>query len=227
MRQAPNIYNQNGKISVKGEYGYMVPPEVAGKYFEFTSDPSKADFAFVAISEPVSGRGYDNGYRPISLQYEDYTAIHAREKSLAGGDPLEESSDRSYKGKLVKTENRSDIELVRNVRKAMGDKPVIVGLSCTKPVVVAEFEPYADAIIITFGVQNRVYMDIISGTVEPSGLLPMQFPADMKTVEEQFEDTPHDMVCYRDADGNTYDFAFGMNWSGQINDERVKKYSKQ
>jgi len=227
MRQAPNIYNQNGKISVKGEYGYMVPPEVAGKYFEFTSDPSKADFAFVAISEPVSGRGYDNGYRPISLQYEDYTAIHAREKSLAGGDPLEESSDRSYKGKLVKTENRSDIELVRNVRKAMGDKPVIVGLSCTKPVVVAEFEPYADAIIITFGVQNRVYMDIISGTVEPSGLLPMQFPADMKTVEEQFEDTPHDMACYRDADGNIYDFAFGMNWSGQINDERVKKYSKQ
>ena len=227
MRQAPNIYNQNGKISVKGEYGYMVPPEVAGKYFEFTSDPSKADFAFVAISEPVSGRGYDNGYRPISLQYEDYTAIHAREKSLAGGDPLEESSDRSYKGKLVKTENRSDIELVRNVRKAMGDKPVIVGLSCTKPVVVAEFEPYADAIIITFGVQNKVYMDIISGAVEPSGLLPMQFPADMKTVEEQFEDTPHDMACYRDADGNTYDFAFGMNWSGQINDERVKKYSKQ
>lgn len=227
MRQAPNIYNQNGKISVKGEYGYMVPPEVAGKYFEFTSDPSKADFAFVAISEPVSGRGYDNGYRPISLQYEDYTAIHAREKSLAGGDPLEESSDRSYKGKLVKTENRSDIELVRNVRKAMGDKPVIVGLSCTKPVVLAEFEPYADAIIITFGVQNKVYMDIISGAVEPSGLLPMQFPADMKTVEEQFEDTPHDMACYRDADGNTYDFAFGMNWSGQINDERVKKYSKQ
>ena len=29
------------------------------------------------------------------------------------------------------------------------------------------------------------------------------------------------MVCYVDAEGNTYDFAFGMNWSGVINDERV------
>ena len=28
----------------------------------------------------------------------------------------------------------------------------------------------------------------------------------------------------KDADGNIYDFAFGMNWSGVINDERVKKY---
>jgi hypothetical protein len=39
-------------------------------------------------------------------------------------------------------------------------------------------------------------------------LLPCQLPAEMRTVEEQFEDTPHDMRCYTDADGNTYDFAF-------------------
>ncbi|MBE6251536.1 MAG: glycoside hydrolase family 3 protein [Bacteroidales bacterium] len=226
QRQAPNIYNQNGKISVKGGFGYMLAPELAGEYFEFTSDPSQADFAFVAISEPVSGRGYDNGYQPISLQYGGYTATEARKKSLAGGDPLEESDNRSYYGCTVKTENSADINLVKSVRKVMGDKPVIVGLSCTKPVVVSEFEPFADAIIITFGVHNRVYLDIISGRIEPSGLLPMQFPANMATVERQFEDTPHDMECHTDMDGNTYDFAFGMNWDGPINDDRVKKYRK-
>ncbi len=32
------------------------------------------------------------------------------------------------------------------------------------------------------------------------------------------------MECYVDADGNTYDFAFGMNWSGVIDDERVAEY---
>ena len=32
------------------------------------------------------------------------------------------------------------------------------------------------------------------------------------------------MRCYKDADGNTYDFAFGMNWKGVIEDERVKRY---
>jgi beta-glucosidase len=52
----------------------------------------------------------------------------------------------------------------------------------------------------------------------------MQMPADMRTVEEQFEDVPRDMKCYRDADGNTYDFAFGLNWEGVIQDERVTKY---
>jgi beta-glucosidase len=87
-----------------------------------------------------------------------------------------------------------------------------------------EFEKYADAILISFGVQPQAYLDIISGKFEPSGLLPIQFPSDMKTVEQQYEDTPRDMKCYKDADGNVYDFAFGMNWSGVINDERVEKY---
>ena len=46
----------------------------------------------------------------------------------------------------------------------------------------------------------------------------------MKTVELQKEDVPRDMECYRDSDGNVYDFAYGLNWSGVINDARVKKY---
>ena len=28
----------------------------------------------------------------------------------------------------------------------------------------------------------------------------------------------------KDKNGNKYDFAFGMNWSGVIKDHRVKKY---
>ena len=27
-----------------------------------------------------------------------------------------------------------------------------------------------------------------------------------------------------DSNGNEYDFAYGMNWKGVINDKRVKKY---
>ena len=74
------------------------------------------------------------------------------------------------------------------------------------------------------GVQNQAVLDLVSGKFEPSGLLPMQMPANMKTVEEQFEDVPRDMECLVDADGNKYDFAFGLNWSGVINDARVAKY---
>ena len=46
----------------------------------------------------------------------------------------------------------------------------------------------------------------------------------MKTVEEQCEDVPRDMECHVDTDGNIYDFAFGLNWKGVINDWRVKRY---
>ena len=106
----------------------------------------------------------------------------------------------------------------------MGDKPVVVVVSTGKPFV-PEFEQYADAILVSFGCQNQALLDLISGAVEPSALLPMQLPADMKTVELQMEDVPYDMECYVDADGNKYDFAYGLNWSGRISDSRTEKYA--
>jgi beta-glucosidase len=95
------------------------------------------------------------------------------------------------------------------------------------PTVMAEFEPVVDAILVDFGVTVQAILDIISGAAEPSGLLPAQMPANMKTVEEQYEDVPHDMECYVDTAGNTYDFGFGLNWQGVIDDERTKKYRRK
>jgi len=115
---------------------------------------------------------------------------------------------------------------VIDTKKKMGDRPVIVVVNVSRPVVLSELEPYADAILITFGVQNQAVMDLISGAAEPSGLLPMQLPADMRTVEEQQEDVPHDMRPLVDADGHAWDFAYGLDWSGVIEDSRTGKYRK-
>ena len=212
-------------------WDWPVAKELVEKYYEWVDDPAQADFALVMIQGPQSGSGYDvadrnkggNGYVPISLQYTDYKATYARAKSIAGGDRLEKSDNRSYKDKTVKTPNYSDLKLVIDTKKAMGDKPVVVAVALGRPAV-PEFEPYADAILVTMGVQNQAVLELVSGKTEPSGLLPMQLPADMRTVEEQFEDVPRDMRCWVDADGNTYDFAFGLGWSGVINDDRVAKY---
>ena len=106
----------------------------------------------------------------------------------------------------------------------VGDKPVVVVWQLDKPAVPAEIEPWADALLVAFGVQHQAVLDIVSGKCEPSGLLPMQLPADMETVETQQEDVPRDMKCYKDSCGNVYDFAFGLNWSGVIRDGRVQKY---
>jgi beta-glucosidase len=98
-------------------------------------------------------------------------------------------------------------------------------MSLTKPAVVSEFEKDADGILVSFGVQNQAVMDIVTGAAEPSGLLPVQMPVDMKNVELQQEDIPHDMVCYTDANGNTYNFGFGLNWKGVISDDRTNRYA--
>ncbi len=177
---------------------------------------------FIPAGSKVSAPG--NGYYPISLQYGDYVARSAREVSVAGGSPFEKTTNRSYRGKGVRTFNATDLKLVEDTRRAMGNKKVIVVLNSINPTIPAEFEPLADAILVTFEVQKQAILDILSGNHEPSGLLPFQMPADMETVEAQAEDTPRDMRCYKDADGNSYDFAFGLNWSGVINDERVRKY---
>lgn len=215
-------------------WDYVVSRGLLSQYFEIADTPEDADFAIVMIDEPCLNIGYDerdveaggNGYVPVSLQYEDYTADSAREVSLAGGNPLESFTDRSYKGKTVSTPNRDDMLQVREVRTQMGDKPVIVAIDASKPLVVAEFEPWADAIILSFGVQRQAQLDIIAGVVEPSGLLPMQLPADMVTVETQMEDVPFDMECYRDSEGNVYDYAFGLDWKGVIRDRRVARYGR-
>ena len=88
----------------------------------------------------------------------------------------------------------------------------------------SEIEPLSDAILVGYGVSDAAYFDIVTGKAEPSGLLPMQQPRDMVTVENQKEDVPRDMIAYTDSEGNTYDFAFGMNWRGVISDSRTAKY---
>ena len=215
-----------------GRWEMPVAVEMLEKYFTVVKTPAEADFAIVFVDAPNNGTGYDpadvakggNGYLPISLQYNDYTATHAREVSLAGGDPLESFTNRSYKGKTVKTSNKDQLDLILKTRQQMGSKPVIVQVDVNRPMVMSEFEGVADAILFGFNVQKQAVLDVLSGKNEPTGLLPMQLPADMQTVEEQLEDVTRDMRCHVDSEGNTYDFAFGMNWKGVINDERVAKY---
>ncbi len=228
----PSIADFFGRMSQE-RWEDAFPADMLADYYEQVSDPSEADFAIVVIDAPTSGNGWHvsdvnaggTGYLPISLQYNDYTADHAREVSIAGGDRLEDFVNRSYRGKSVKTANKADLQTVMDTKAAMGEKPVITVVNTGKPFV-PEFEPYSDAILVSFGCQNQALLDLISGAVEPSALLPMQLPADMKTVELQKEDVPFDMECYVDTDGNAYDFAFGLNWSGRIEDERVRKYAR-
>ncbi|MEN9928443.1 MAG: hypothetical protein RLZZ231_364 [Bacteroidota bacterium] len=212
---------------------YPVNLDLIKKYYTVTDDPSKADFAIVFIKSPVSN-GYSkadreaggNGYVPISLQLKEYTAVAARTQSIAAGDPVVDPTitNRSYWNKTSKSNSYPDLSTILDTKKAMNGKPVVVAITISNPMVFGEFEKEVEAIVGEFGVQTEALLDIVSGAVEPSGLLPLQMPIDMTTVEKQFEDVPHDMIPYQDTTGNVYDFGFGLNWKGVIKDARTEKY---
>ena len=223
-RHQPNI----------AHYDWQIDTALIKQYYQLTDNPDEADFALLYIFSPEGNWGYSEkdvqqggtGYVPISLQYEDYTATNARAHSIAGGDIKESFTNRTYLGKSDYSYNRYDMLQVIQTKQLMGDKPVIVLVQPARPFIPAEIEPYSDGLLLGFGVKDQAYLDILCGDAEPYGLLPMQLPKDMHTVETQLEDVAHDMECYTDADGHIYDFAFGLNWHGIIRDARVKKYAK-
>jgi len=221
-------------VPIPEKLDYPVSLDIVKKYFTVTDNPDEADIALVFINGANSGNGYDSedakkggtGYVPISLQYQEYKATEAREHSIAGGDPLEKFTDRAYKNKKSTAINAKDLGMVTDTYKKMKGKPVVVSVFLTNPAVFSEFEHEANAILATFGVQDQAVMDILVGAAEPSALLPLQIPTNMAVVETQKEDVPHDMECYKDTEGNVYDFAFGLNWKGMIHDSRTEKYKR-
>jgi beta-glucosidase len=147
---------------------------------------------------------------------------------MAAGDPVVDPTitDRSYKGKSVTASNEADLKAILDAKAAMNGKPVIVVVEASKPMIFSEFENRVDGILVGFGIQHQAMFDMISGAAEPSGLLPVQMPANMSTVEKQFEDVPHDMEPHVDSEGHKYDFGYGLNWKGVINDSRTGRYRK-
>lgn len=237
----PKIYTASTKdwwgVASQPKLEYPVNLELVKKYYNITEDPSKADFAIVFVTSPQSLEGgYDlndrtngsNGYVPISLQYGTYTATEARAKSIAAGDQVIDPTitDRTYKNKTVTVANTMDLRTILDTKDMMKGKPVIVSVTASKPMIFNEFEKQVDGIVLNFGVSTQAVLDIISGKTEPSGLLPVQMPANMETVEKQFEDVPYDMIPHKDSEGNVYDFAYGLNWNGVIKDARTEAYKK-
>lgn len=198
------------------------------------ADIADCDYVLVCAQAPVNanprdGRGENGQYIPLSLQYRPYTAdSDAVRKTSLAGDPLPDGGmeNRSYFGESAIVSNEAQLDQILEAAAMAHEagKPCIVILDITQPMCVHEFESEVDAILVSMSGSTEAACRIVAGADEPSGLLPMQMPKDMVDVEAQREDVPRDMECYADSEGNTYDFGFGLSWSGPISDERTEKY---
>ncbi|MFV0252993.1 MAG: glycoside hydrolase family 3 N-terminal domain-containing protein [Beutenbergiaceae bacterium] len=196
-------------------------------------DLSNVDLVLVGLNGPFNGENFSNvghdtetgEWYPITLQYRPYTADgpNVRQVSISG-DILDDGTqeNRSYFGNTSRISNESEIDAfdraVAAVEASGKDIPIVTVLKLANPVVPAEFEANSDAIIVGFGVSDNALLDVATGAYEPQGRLPIQFPADMDTVEASQEDVPKDVTPYTDADGNAYDWGYGLNWSGPISE---------
>jgi len=205
------------------------------------------DIVLVAMDAPCQDSAMDDAgnWLPANLQYGEYTAVNARRESLAADSKTEIINDgygtksqtvkinRSYANNTVGRDGSySQLELLQYVNTVKGDAKVVVIMSkASGPSVMvwSEVEPLTDAILMYYGstswFSEDVLLQVVAGQIEPSALLPYQMPASMDAVEAQKEDVPRDCEVYVDANGNAYDFAFGLNWSGVIDDERVQTYN--
>jgi beta-glucosidase len=214
-----------GMGATKGKLHDPVKDSVVARRFERVRTADEADAAVVFIDSPIGYWGYDidevkngrgNGYYPIPLIYSTYTAVSARPVSLAGGDPFETFTNRTYLGKTVTPLNSCDFDFVRDIRRRIGSKPLILCVNAKSPFVPAEMEPLANALLVGFDVSSQAVLEVVSGAAEPHGRLPFTMPRDMETVERNAEDAPFDLQPYVDSEGNAYDFGFGLKWKGKI-----------
>jgi len=216
------------------------------------ADIAKCDMLLVKMTGPYTAGAVDEKYdadndseygmyTPTSLQYGEYTASGVRNPSLGGEmitrtfndgytmQTVSQKQNLSYWNKTsAKASSYSSLELLQYVSGLNSNAPVVVVMSANNSgaMVWSEVEPLADTILYAYGsATDAATMQILAGKVEPSALLVNQQPASMQAVEKEQEDVPRDLECYVDADGHTYDFAYGMNWSGVINDSRVQTYS--
>jgi len=194
------------------------------------------DFVFVYMTAPKQdgARGDDGLIYGGNIQYHGYTPTQAREVSIAS----DNGENWSWNGNPIgDDENIGDLYLLEEV-SAMADEagiPVVACLAANGAMVMSEVEPLADVIFYYFDgaaaeflggawFNDNAIWQIVSGEAEPYALLPFDMPISMDAVDAQDEDTVHDFECYTDSEGNTYAFAFGLDWNGLIEDERTETY---
>lgn len=193
-------------------------------------DLSNVDIVLVGMHSPNNGSPFskagwnkdENTWYPLSLQYRPYTANgdNVRRVSISG-DIKEDGSkeNRSYFGNTSKITNEADLDAFERAVQAVKDSgkkiPVITLLKASNPVIPTEFEAASDAIVVGFGTAEEALLKVALGQHKPAGRLPIQFPADMNTVEANREDVPKDVTPYTDSQGHTYDYGYGLGADGQ------------
>ncbi len=94
--------------------------------------------------------------------------------------------------------------------------PTITAINFSSPWLIQEIEPHAAAVIGTFGVKTEALIDVIRGSFNPTGRLPLTIPASQEAVANEKMDVPgYDEAptyVYQAKSGAKYRYGFGLTY---------------
>lgn len=96
---------------------------------------------------------------------------------------------RQNEGRLDYRPGNADFDLVASLK---GRVPVIMAAFTDRPAVMTQIEPFADVILMNFGVSDLALLAVVTGREEAKGQLPFELPSSMEAVIEQDPARPDD-----------------------------------
>jgi beta-glucosidase len=97
-------------------------------------------------------------------------------------------------------------EAKARILSILAQKPTIVVMHLDRPAVIPEIAEACAALLGEFGADDRAVLDVIFGSVNPSGKLPFELPHSMDAVEQQKSDVPYD------SDDPLFPFGHGLGY---------------
>lgn len=109
--------------------------------------------------------------------------------------------------------NGVDVDRVRAIEEAV---PTLLVVNATNPWLLAEIEPAAAAVAVTFEIKPEHLLRSLAGEDGgPAGRLPFAFPASVQVVADSPRDVPGKLLgeqyAYADRDGTRYGFGAGLS----------------
>lgn len=109
--------------------------------------------------------------------------------------------------------NGVDVDRVRAIEEAV---PTLLVVNATNPWLLAEIEPAAAAVAVTFEIKPEHLLRSLAGEDGgPAGRLPFAFPASVQVVADSPRDVPGKLLgeqyAYADRDGTRYSYGAGLS----------------
>lgn len=144
--------------------------------------------------------------------------------SLLEGEEGESLSSKTFGDRLDYDLPKNQVDYLKKLREAAGDKPIIAVITGGSPMNLAEVHELADAVLLAWypGEEGgNAVADILFGKVSPSGRLPITFPKSLDDLPP-YEDYSMQGRTYKYLNkAPLYPFGFGLSYTRFAYDKPV------